>query len=355
MWFLRILTNLFLFPIKLISKTKQQISTSNYSPSSILILWPKTNLGLLLASRIVLARIKKKIPNIKITLVLRNPTIRKTNSKDLISLLGLNQKDEIITYNLFQIISKKFDIAMAPSITDFSILSHIVLGLSKSNIKIGVNSIDNNKNSFSFLFNYKSDLSWEKFPDIHISEFLTNQFPPFLDLSLQLGEQVLGEKFEGQVEHKNGKLNILLNNEPEEKSNRMSLESLLIFVKKLQENHDCFFYYIEDEMEPDIKSILEKDVPVIEFTNKNKIQDIFLLIQKCNLVISCSSDIMYLAGLTNVPQISIFGEENPFNIAPIGANKKFIKKSSNLISEITGDEVYKMVEIILNVEIKNEQ
>jgi ADP-heptose:LPS heptosyltransferase len=58
---------------------------------------------------------------------------------------------------------------------------------------------------------------------------------------------------------------------------------------------------------------------------------------------------MHLAGLFDVPQISIFGLENPFQLSPIGTNKKFLRNSSQIINEVTADEVYELSQKLLRV------
>ena len=56
---------------------------------------------------------------------------------------------------------------------------------------------------------------------------------------------------------------------------------------------------------------------------------------------------MHVAGTTGTPQISIFGPTNPFNWAPIGPNKYFIRKSE-LIEDVAVEDVFHLCTIILN-------
>ena len=55
---------------------------------------------------------------------------------------------------------------------------------------------------------------------------------------------------------------------------------------------------------------------------------------------------MHVAGTTKTPQVSIFGPTNPFNWAPIGNNKFFIRKS-DLIDDVSVDDVYSLCTLIL--------
>ena len=70
------------------------------------------------------------------------------------------------------------------------------------------------------------------------------------------------------------------------------------------------------------------------------------LISKSDLFISNDTGIMHVAGSTDTPQISIFGPTNPFNWAPIGNNKYFIRKSE-LIDDVSVQDVLKLCETIL--------
>jgi len=69
------------------------------------------------------------------------------------------------------------------------------------------------------------------------------------------------------------------------------------------------------------------------------------LIAKSNLFITNDTGVMHVAGTTKTPQISIFGPTNPFNWAPVGHQKYFLRKSE-LIDDVTVDDVENLFEII---------
>jgi len=60
---------------------------------------------------------------------------------------------------------------------------------------------------------------------------------------------------------------------------------------------------------------------------------------------------MHVAGTTNTPQVSIFGPTNPFNWAPIGKDKLFIRKSE-IVDDITVDDVLNLCKLLLNKNVK---
>jgi heptosyltransferase-2 len=88
------------------------------------------------------------------------------------------------------------------------------------------------------------------------------------------------------------------------------------------------------------------DVKFSKFIDR-PIPQVAALISKSDLFISNDTGIMHVAGTTETPQISIFGPTNPFNWAPIGSNKFFIRKSE-LIDDVAVEDVYHLCEIILN-------
>ncbi len=72
----------------------------------------------------------------------------------------------------------------------------------------------------------------------------------------------------------------------------------------------------------------------------------YLSLTFSDLFISNDTGIMHVSGTTETPQISIFGPTNPFNWAPIGPNKYFIRKSE-LIEDVAVDDVYQLSNMIL--------
>jgi heptosyltransferase-2 len=55
---------------------------------------------------------------------------------------------------------------------------------------------------------------------------------------------------------------------------------------------------------------------------------------------------MHVAGATDVPQVSIFGPTNPFQWAPIGEKKIFVKKS-DFIDDVSVEDVFEACNILL--------
>jgi heptosyltransferase-2 len=86
-------------------------------------------------------------------------------------------------------------------------------------------------------------------------------------------------------------------------------------------------------------------IPVAYFLD-HSISEIAALISKSDLFISNDTGIMHVAGATDVPQVSIFGPTNPFQWAPIGEKKIFVKKS-DFIDDVSVEDVFEACNILL--------
>jgi ADP-heptose:LPS heptosyltransferase len=138
-------------------------------------------------------------------------------------------------------------------------------------------------------------------------------------------------------------------------NNRWSLEKYCALIKKIEINFPSNFYLTGGWAEKEELNYLIKNVDISlgKFVDK-PVPQIAALVSMSDLFISNDTGIMHVAGTTNTPQISIFGPTNPFNWAPIGLNKYFIRKSE-LIDDVSVEDVYHLCEIILEKkEIKNE-
>jgi len=120
-----------------------------------------------------------------------------------------------------------------------------------------------------------------------------------------------------------------------------------LLMNKLNSAYSINFYLTGSKSDKDEIDYLvnELEFKVGLFINK-PIPEVAALISKSDLFISNDTGIMHVSGTTETPQISIFGPTNPFNWAPIGPNKYFIRKSE-LIEDVAVDDVYQLSDKIL--------
>jgi heptosyltransferase-2 len=350
------LIGLLLLPLKIFFRSKSPKDEFIEEPKSLLILWPNTSLGLLITGRTLFSAIRNKYPSAVITLIVKSNLVKNLKPDLLKKIIGMDLSDQLIIKNKLKVIFNKYDILLIPSLYSFSVLPHLTAMLVKSKTRIGVSKIDKELNPYLGILDKTVEISWMDNPDIHFSELLLRLLEP-----LGYNQKVTSDRYKYlDVKNLDGHIGthfydlpedrkiILINNQPEEVHNRWGIENLVNFIGKLVHSGDYYFFYIEDKMESAVMDILEKDIPVLQFVNKNDLVKIIHILSICDLVVSCNSDIMHLAGLLDIPQVSIFGDENPFNFSPIGYNKKFVKESSGLIDEISGDAVFEVAQKLLN-------
>jgi ADP-heptose:LPS heptosyltransferase len=355
--FKRSLRELLLAPFKILLRVKSSSRADLGSPKTFLIIWTNSSYGFFLSGKTLFRHLKEKYPNSKLTLLTDSKFFGLLESKDIFNAFGFTDNDKIISLkNFATIFPTKFDVAIVPTINKFSAFTHILMRLSKSQTRIGISTIDDKKNPFSFLFDRQTELNWKSVRDTHISEFLLELlkqfgiYQQFRISKLNVFQDPNSERKEicRKVGIRNNQKIIIINNEPEEIQNRWGIENLVKLISLFVQSGDYYFYYIEDKMEQDFKVMLESDEKVFHYVNKNHLDELLKIFSISDLLITCDSDLMHFAELTDIPQVSIFGINNPFNWAPLGANKKFIKKS-DLINDVTAEDVFQLSQELLNV------
>jgi len=130
--------------------------------------------------------------------------------------------------------------------------------------------------------------------------------------------------------------------------NRWPLLKFASLIEELNRNVNATFYLTGSSADKDELSYLNDkvDINLGLFVDK-PIPAVAALISLSDLFISNDTGIMHVAGSTDTPQISLFGPTNPFNWAPIGPDKVFLRKSE-IIDDITVKDVFKISIDILN-------
>ena len=109
-------------------------------------------------------------------------------------------------------------------------------------------------------------------------------------------------------------------------------------MKELSSYGNFRFYFVGNNEDQSLRSELIKNKIIYLFVSSMDRVNLLKLISVSDLFITTNSNIMHLAGTTDTPQISLFGEFNPFKWAPIGKNKEFINKS-DFVNAVETDDV----------------
>jgi len=330
------------------------------SPKKFLIVRQHNQLGDLLSGVSLFRAIKETYPESNITLIVspfNYPGIIKNKFIDKTFIYN-NRK----IYNPFYLIKfikllrNGYDVTIVPVVVSISFTSNLIARISKSKIRIGCSSLDGKVNTSSFFFDRRIKLDWRKHPDSNVSERSLDIVRPFgintqnfkSEITFDETDKMSAELFFTQNNFNKNDNIIGLHVGAGKIPNRWSLLKFTELTELLHNDFNAKFYLTGSTADTvAINYIKNKSkIPIAIFMN-HKITEVAALIDKTNLFISNDTGIMHVAGTTNTPQISIFGPTNPFNWAPIGKNKLFIRKSE-IVDDISVKDVYDLCKLFLS-------
>ncbi|MCW8810016.1 MAG: glycosyltransferase family 9 protein [Ignavibacteriaceae bacterium] len=336
------------------------------TPKKILVVRQHNQLGDVLSGVSLFRALKETFPESNISLVVspfNYPGIAKNKFLDRIYVFDKKKLyNPVYFYNLIKFLREGYDLAIVPVLVSISFTSNLLARISKSKIRIGARSLNGKDNPSAFLFDRRVDLDWRSHPDSNVSERSLDIVRPFgintnnfkSEITFDEVDTTAAKFFFNEFSDHSKKYLIGLHVGAGKANNRWSLEKYILLVQKIDNNFSVNFYLTGGWAEKEELNFLIKNAEIKfgKFINR-PIPQIAALISMSDLFISNDTGIMHVAGTTDTPQISIFGPTNPFNWAPIGINKYFIRKSE-LIDDVSVEDVYHLCDLILSKkEIKN--
>lgn len=329
-------------------------------PKKILIVRQHNQLGDVLAGVSLFRALKETYPESKISLVVspfNYPGVTKNKFLNRIYIFDKKKLfNPVYFYRMLKFLREGYDLAIVPVLVSVSFTSNLLARISKSETRIGPKSLSGKINPSAFLFDRRIDLDWRKHPDSNASERSLDIVRPFgintnnfkSEITFNGVDTASAKKFVEGFSDPSKKNLIGLHVGAGKANNRWSLEKYASLIKKLENNFAANFYLTGGWAEKEELNYLIKNVNINfgKFINQ-PVPQIAALISMSDLFISNDTGIMHVAGTTDTPQISIFGPTNPFNWAPIGLNKYFIRKSE-LIDDVSVEDVYNLCKLILS-------
>jgi len=329
-------------------------------PKKFIIVRQHNQLGDLLSGVSLFRAIKETYPKSKITLIVSPSNYPGLMKNKFIDEIFIFDKKKI--YNPFyfskfiKLLRKGYDVAVVPVVVSISFTSNLLARISKAKIRIGPQMLDGKVNGSRFFFDRRVVLDWRKNPDSNISERSLDILRPFgintnnyrSEISFDKDDEKVAEDFISSIDSKENNKLIGLHVGAGKIPNMWSLYKYLEIIEKLDKEFNAKVYLTGSKADTEaIKFMVEKAKIKLGLFINRKIPEVAALISKSDLFISNDTGIMHVAGTTNTPQITIFGPTNPFNWAPIGENKLFIRKSE-LIDDVEVEDIYDMCKNILS-------
>ena len=329
------------------------------TPQKIIIIRQHNQLGDLLAGVSLFRALKETYPGSHITLLVSPFNYPGMVKNKYIDRIFIFDKKKIFTPAYFlrlkKILTEEYDLAIVPVVVSISFTSNLLARLSNAKIRIGAQSLDGKLNKSCYFFDRRVALDWRNHPDSNVSERSLDIVRPFRintnnyhsEISFDDEEINNVDKFLAENDFDENKCLVGLHVGAGKPPNRWSLLKYKSLMNRLNSAYSINFYITGSNADKDDINYLvnEIDFKVGLFINR-PIPEVAALISKSDLFISNDTGIMHVSGTTDTPQISIFGPTNPFNWAPIGPNKYFIRKSE-LIEDVAVDDVYQLSDIIL--------
>jgi ADP-heptose:LPS heptosyltransferase len=355
-----IISNLFYSLFEKTLAVEENKSRDIGTPKKILIIRQHNQLGDLLAGVSLFRALKETYPESHITLFVSPFNYPGMVKNKYIDRIFIFDKKKLFTPAYFlrlkKILAEKYDLAIVPVVVSISFTSNLLARLSKSKIRIGPQSLDGKVNKSFYFFDRRVSLDWRNHPDSNVSERSLDIVRPFKintnnyhsEISFDDEEMKNVEEFLSDNNFDENKYLVGLHIGAGKPANRWSLEKYISLINRLNSEYSINFYLTGSNADKDDIKYLVKELSfkVGMFINR-PIPEVAAIISKSELFISNDTGIMHVSGTTDTSQISIFGPTNPFNWAPIGPNKYFIRKSE-LIEDVAVDDVYQLSNTILN-------
>lgn len=326
----------------------------------ILIIRQHNQFGDLLASVSIFRAFKEKYPECHVTLIVSPANYYAVTKNKYIDKVFLFDKKKLtsISYikELNRLLKDHYDVAVVPSNVSISFTSNILARLANAKVRIGVSELNGMENKSSFLFDRRIKMDWRKYPDANVSDFCLDIVRPFgistndfsSNISFDATDIEAANIFIKSVKTVPSNLLIGLHVGAGKPANRWSLKKYVELIRKLNNNFSANFYLTGSNADIDEIDYVKRNLDLnIGICMNKKIPELAAVISLSDLFITNDTGVMHVAGATKTPQVSIFGPTNPFNWAPIGLYKCFVRKS-DLIDDVTVDDVYTFCENILN-------
>lgn len=330
---------------------------------NILILENHNHAGDILCSLTLFAALKKKYPNSHITFIAARTSYP-------IPFFELNPYiDEVLVFEksslknvlgFFKRLRKRnYQLGIVPSTKTVSRTLHILNFLSGAEIRVGVKSIEGNKNKSHYLLNLKSDFTWEA----------RHQLNRNLDIARLIGCDLTNEeldliKFNFSGEELSFAKNFVKENFPDSSKkiigfhpgagkipNTWDTYKFIELISKVHKEYGSQILItkglVDDAVVDKVSKSLDEMGIKHVILQEQGIKKLGAVLGLINLYITNDTGTMHIGGYSQAKMISLFGPTNPHEWAPRGENQLFIKSKSDNISDISVQDVFDLAKKML--------
>lgn len=341
--------------LKMLFSMEATESKSINAAKKILIVRQHNQFGDMLATVPLFRALKETYPGLELTILTSPDNFYAVTKNKYVDRMFVFDKKKLYSppyfYRLLRLLRDSYDIAIVPSTVSLSLTSSLIARFANASSRIGVSELNGTENPYAFLFDRRVPLNWKKHPDQHVSDFVLDLVRPFgittsdcsAEISFDQEDIKSARKFLDALGFSKRMLLVGIHAGAGKPPNRWPLDNYLKISEMLKKEFDALVYFTGSRSDrEEIEFIMAHSSPGSGYFLDHGIPELAALISLSSLFITNDTGVMHVAGATRVPQLSLFGPTNPFNWAPIGANKYFIRKS-DIISEISTESVWAKV------------
>lgn len=333
--------------------------------SDVLIIRQHNQFGDLLASVSLFRAIKETHPECRITLIASPENYYAVTQNEFIDELFIYDKHKIFQTRflskLKKVLKKNYDLTIVPATVSVSLTSCILAALSNAKVKIGPNSLDGDTNNYAYMLNCRINLDWRKYPDAHVSDFILEIIRPFgiktknYNSSITFNETDTKSAIEflANLSPSKPQLTIGFHIGAGKPPNKWPIPKFIELIERIKSEYSLKFYFTGSNADKEDLNIIKKRFGGESgYFIDRTIPEVAAIISLSDLFITNDTGVMHVAGSVVTPQISLFGPTNPFNWAPVGSTKYFLRKS-DFIDDISIEDVFSLFNYIVEKHMKS--
>jgi heptosyltransferase II len=338
----------------------EQRKTPIGSPARVLIIRQHNQFGDMLASVSLFRAVKETYPDSEITLLASRENFYAVYKNEFLDKVFVYDNRKItkpaFLKELKTLLSENYDLVIVPATVAVSATSCLLAAFARGKMKIGPRSLNRIPNDYSYVFTHPVNLDWQRYPDAHVSDFILDIVRPFGIKTENFSSSVTFDENDklAAMQFLNGigpdlKIGFIVGfhigaGKPQ---NRWPVEKYCGLIDSMKLEFGIRFYFTGSSADQsEINEMKKRYGREAGYFINMEIPRLAAVLAASSLFITNDTGVMHVAGATPVPQISLFGPTNPFNWAPVGPLKYFIRKSE-LIDEVSVEDVMNLARMIL--------
>lgn len=305
--------------------------------------------------------LKKKFPSSVIDLICAptNYAIPFKTINPHIDNIIVYRRNTLKEYSVFLKSVRKtfYDYIIVPSTLNVSRTSQVIARVAKGKVKVGVKSIDGEKNKMHFVLDIKSDFKWNS-QKVH-------QIYRTLDVVRQIGCDLTDEEIQNIKITPDDKdrtyVESIINNKftyttipllgfhpaAGKTANRWDCDNFIKLIGLIKRENRCNIAITSGPIDSEITGYVcgklkDMNIECLLFDNRT-VGELSALFQKMKLYITNDTGVMHLASFSGTRTVSLFGPTQSFEWGPIGTKHLNIQSETGDINDIKPEVCFKKI------------